>query len=73
MDFESRYPEYADVAEYVRRANAERSIHIANLIAAGVERLARGVRAIVEAVLAAEREWNELDAESFARHAAKRY
>ncbi|HUL56990.1 MAG TPA: hypothetical protein VLT60_08325 [Usitatibacter sp.] len=73
MDFETRYPQYADVAEYVRRANAERSVYIAHLIATGVERVAQGFRALVDAVLEAERDWHHLESESFARHAAKRY
>ena len=73
MDFETRYPEYADVAEYVRRANAERSIYIAHLIAAGVERVANAFRTLADAVIETEREWHQLEAESFARHAAKRY
>ena len=73
MDFEDRYPEYASVAELVRRAHAERSIYIAHFIAECVERVAKGFRGFVNAVLDAERDWHQLEAESFARHAAKRY
>jgi hypothetical protein len=73
VDFEKRYPEYASVAEYVRQAQAERSIYIAHLIAGLVDRIGQGVKGLVRAVLDAERDWHEMEAESFARHAAKRY
>jgi hypothetical protein len=73
MDFEKRYPEYASVADLVRHAQAERSIHIAHLVAELAHRVVLGFKGLVGAVLDAEREWHELEAESFARHAAKRY
>jgi hypothetical protein len=73
MDFEKRHPEYASVAELVRQAQAERSIYIAHLIAELVDRVGKALKGFGGAVLDAEREWHELEAESFARHAAKRY
>ncbi len=73
MDFEKRHPEYASVAELVRQANAERSIYLAQLIAELVDRVANAFRGLGRAVLDTEREWHELEAETFARHAAKRY
>jgi len=73
MEFEDRYPEYVSVAELVRQAQAERSIFIAHLIAGLVERAVSGARGLMRAILDAERDWHELEAESFARHAAKRY
>jgi hypothetical protein len=73
MEFEKRYPEYVSIAELVRQAQAERSVYVAHLIAELVERAGNAVKGFVGAVLDAEREWHELEAESFARHAAKRY
>jgi hypothetical protein len=73
MDFEKRHPEYASVAELVRQAQAERSVYIAHLIAELVDRIGQGIKGFVGAVLDAEREWHELESESFAKHAAKRY
>jgi hypothetical protein len=73
MDFEKRYPEYASIAELVRHAQAERSIYIAHVIAGLVERAGKAVKGLMDAVLDAERDWHQLEAESFARHAAKRY
>jgi hypothetical protein len=73
MEFEDRYPEYASVAELVRRAKAERSVYIAQFIAECVEHVVNGAKGLVRAVLDAERDWHDMEAESFARHAAKRY
>ncbi len=73
MDFEKRHPEYASVAELVRQANAERSIYVAHLIAELVDRVGKAFKGLGRAVLDAEREWHEMERESFARHAAKRY
>ncbi|HLX24755.1 MAG TPA: hypothetical protein VKR38_15515 [Usitatibacter sp.] len=73
MEFEKRHPEYASVAELVRKANAERSIYLAHLIAELVDRVGNAFKGLGRAVLDTEREWHELQTESFAKHAAKRY
>jgi hypothetical protein len=73
MDFENRHPEYASVADLVRRAQAERSVYVAHLIAEFLVRIGEGFKGFVDAVLEAERDWREMETESFAKHAAKRY
>jgi hypothetical protein len=73
MDFEKRHPEYASVADLVRQAQAERSVYIAHLIAEFVDRVGQGFKGLARAVLDAEREWHEMETDSFARQAAKRY
>jgi hypothetical protein len=76
MDFEARYPEYLPVAEYVRRAQLERSVYIAHWIADLPERIGRGLKALgglLGRAVDTDREWRALEAESLARHAAKRY
>jgi hypothetical protein len=36
-DFTNRYPQYADIAEIIRQARAERAAAMGELIAAGIE------------------------------------
>jgi hypothetical protein len=50
MDFSTRYPEYASVEEYVRRAHAERSVHLAHLLADGIEWIWQEIKAVVASV-----------------------
>lgn len=73
MDFYDRHPEFVPVAEHIRRAQAERSVYMAHLIAGFIDRIAKGFKQLTDAVVDTEREWHTVEAESFARHAAKRY
>ena len=44
MSFRTEYPEYSAIEEHIRRAHAERSVAIANMIAEAIAAVARGFR-----------------------------
>jgi hypothetical protein len=45
--FKDRYPEFAAIEHHIRRANAERSVYIAGVIAEGITAVVRGLRRLV--------------------------
>lgn len=49
-EFRNRYPQYADIEEIIRRARAERSVAMAELIASGVEATIDAVRNAIESL-----------------------
>jgi hypothetical protein len=72
MDAKTHYPEFLSVDEHIRRAQLQRSAHIAHLIAVGMDRLARafaqGARSMGSG-LAAERDRRAIEADAFLRRA----
>ncbi|HEX3061630.1 MAG TPA: hypothetical protein VHP55_03135 [Usitatibacter sp.] len=72
MDAKTHYPEFLSVDEHVRRAQLQRSAHIAHLIAVGVDRLAQALKQAAHAMgdgLAAERDRRAIEADAFLRRA----
>lgn len=49
-DFTNLYPQYADIEDIIRRARAERSVAVAELIASGVETTLRVIRESIESL-----------------------
>ena len=76
MDIKNDYPEYASIEEHIRKANAERSVYIAHLLANGVERMVRGLRSVfldLGSGLQADWEKRAIEADSFLKRAVARY
>ena len=76
MDIKNDYPEYASIEEHIRKANAERSVYIAHLIADGVERMVRGLRQVFSDYrygLQADWEKRFIEADSFLKRSVPRY
>ncbi|HEX4332903.1 MAG TPA: hypothetical protein VH040_12240 [Usitatibacter sp.] len=72
MDARSHYPEFLAVDEHIRRAQLQRSAHIAHLIAVGIDRLAAAFaqagRTMGEG-LAAEMDRRAVEADAFLKRA----
>ena len=47
--FKDKYPEFAAIEQHIRRANAERSVYIAGVIAEGITSVVRGLRRLAAA------------------------
>jgi hypothetical protein len=76
MDIRNDYPDFAAIEKQIRQARAERSLYIAHLIVAGLERLARGTRRIVANLgngLQADWEKRAIEADSFVKRSVPRY
>jgi hypothetical protein len=72
MDAKTHYPEFIPVEEHIRRAQLERSAHIAHLIAVGMDRLARRLRQAAATMgkgLDAEMDRRAIEADVFLRRA----
>jgi hypothetical protein len=68
MSFRTDYPEYSSIEEHIRRANAERAVVIASMIAAAVVSIGRGLRRLVDDLgmgLQAEHERRMIEADTF--------
>ena len=75
MDFKDAYPEYRTVADYVRHAQAERSVVVAHLFAEGVARAYGGLRRIaawLDAPGAAERDRSAIEQDLFLKRSVPR-
>ena len=69
-NFSKRYPEYASIEKHIRRANAERSVAIAHMLANAVAASIRGVKRLADSMgstLQAEHEKRLIEADSFLR------
>jgi hypothetical protein len=53
MRFQDKYPDFAAIEQQVRRAQAERALYIATLIADGVAAIVGGVRRLLPDAVAA--------------------
>ena len=74
-EFRNRYPQYADIAEIIRHARAERSVAMAELIASGVEAVIGVIREGIESLytsVASHRSRHAADAGRFAPGPAHR-
>lgn len=49
MSFQSKYPEFAPIEQHIRRANAERAVYIATLIADAALAIVGGLRRLLPA------------------------
>jgi hypothetical protein len=73
---EIQFPQYQDVAEHIRRARLERSVYVAELIAAAYARVARGLKNLASRMsdgLAAERDRRAIEADVFLKRSVGRY
>ena len=76
MDFKTTYPEFAPIAEYIRRAQAERSVYLGHVIAGFVASASRGIKRIADSLgsgLAAERDRRAIEADAFLKRSVPRY
>ena len=72
MDAKTHYPEFISIDEHIRRAQLQRSAHIAHLIAVGMDHLAARLRqaaATLSEGLDAEMERRAIEADVFLRRA----
>jgi hypothetical protein len=73
---EIQFPQYEDVADHIRRARLERSVYIAEMFAAAVAALGRGLKKLGERFadgLEAERDRRAIEADVFLRRSVGRY
>ena len=72
MDAKTHYPEFISVEEHIRRAQLQRSAHIAHLIAVGMDRLAKRLRQAALTMsdgLDAEMDRRAIEADAFLKRA----
>ena len=76
MDFKTKYPDFAAVEQHVRRAQVERGVYLAHVIASFIEATGRGLARIADSLgsgLAAERDRRAIEADSFLKRSVPRY
>ena len=76
MDFKDTPPELLPVAEHVRRAQALRSIYLAELIGSAVARVAGAMHRLAQPFhvgVASEEDRRAVEADPFLRRAVARY
>jgi len=76
MDFRTEYPDYAAIQDHIRRARAERSVVIAQMIANAIEAVVRGTRRFATDLgngLQADWEKRAIEADSFLKRSIPRY
>lgn len=76
MDFKEKYPDFAVIERHIKRAQAERSVAVAQLFANGIMAIGRGLRKLSEAMgrgLAAERDRRAIEADSFLKRSVPKY
>lgn len=72
MDAKTHYPEFISVEAHIRRAQLQRSAHIAHLIAVGVDRLARTLAQAARTMgngIEAEMDRRAIEADAFLKRA----
>ena len=72
MDAKTHYPEFISVDEHIRRAQLQRSAHIAHLIAVGVDHLARSLAQAARTMsdgIDAEMDRRAIEADAFLKRA----
>jgi hypothetical protein len=76
MSFKTDFPDYAAVETHIHRARAERSVHLAHLIAGMLQSAARGLRRFSSALdsgLSAERDRRAVESDAFLKRSVPRY
>jgi hypothetical protein len=76
MDFRTEYPDYEAIQGHIRRAHAERSLAIAQMIANAIEAIVRGTRRFAADLgngLQADWEKRAIEADSFLKRYVPRY
>jgi len=72
MEAKTHYPEFLSVEEHIRRAQLQRSAHIAHLIAVGLDRLARSLAQAARTMgrgVDAEMDRRAIEADAFLKRA----
>ena len=75
-DFKTKYPEFAQVEDLIRKAQLERSVAIATWLADVVVSVGRGIKRLVAATgssLAAERDRRAIEADAFLKRSVPKY
>ena len=76
MHFKDKYPDFAQIEGHIRRARAERSVVIAQMIANAIEAVVRGTRRFAADLgngLQADWEKRAIEADSFLKRSIPRY
>ncbi len=76
MDFKTTYPDFAVIEHHIRRAQAQRSVYLAHVIAGFVESATRGLKRISASLgtgLAAESDRRAVEADAFLKRSVPRY
>ena len=72
MEAKTHYPEFISIDEHIRRAQLQRSAHIAHLIAVGVDRLAKSLAQAARTMgdgINAEMDRRAIEADAFLKRA----
>jgi hypothetical protein len=76
MNIRNDYPEFTAIEDHIRRAQAERSLYLAHLIANGIDSMVRGTRRLFANLgrgLQADWEKRAIEADSFLKRSVPRY
>ena len=71
--FKDRYPEYAAIEKHIRRANAERSLYIAHLIAGMIDSVGRGIKRLLSAGAHRAADARAVDSDPFLKRSVPKY
>jgi hypothetical protein len=74
MDFKTQYPDYAAIEQQIRRAQAERSLAVAQMIVRFIETIGRGLKRFSDGpVLAAAADRRAIESDAFLKRAVPKY
>ncbi len=74
MDFKTQFPDYAAIEQQIRRAHAERSLAVAQMIVGFIQTIARGLKRFSDGpVLAAAADRRAIEADAFLKRSVPRY
>jgi hypothetical protein len=74
MDFKTQYPDYAAIEQQIRRAQAERSLAVAQMIVRFIETIGRGLKRLSDGpVLAAAADRRAIESDAFLKRSVPKY
>jgi phosphate/sulfate permease len=76
MDFKQNYPDFAAIEKHIHKARVERSVAVAEWLAAAIVSFSRGLKNLAGSMgrnLAAERDRRAIEADSFLKRSVPRY
>ena len=72
-NFRDRYPDFAAIEQHIRRANAERSLYIAHIIAGMIDTVGRGIRRLLSAGAGRAADLRAIDSDPFLKRSVPKY